>query len=416
MVTAKITVLAVLATLAACGSSKPTGGGAMAGDDDPGTGSSTPLPGLGSGLGSASFAAGDLDPASDGGSITFQQIGAAGSYPSVRDPASGACDAFHSDSCCLATKTIAGDQLTPWDEDLIMTLRGPMQVKQLAVYQPAAAGGDWALVSSWDDQQKAAHGLGFSGNSTETAGFPGTIGTECLVNVSTDQLFGCGAGSSPYCQTGKQNQDLGWAGSKLFVVLARMPGADAVPGRCSTDNTGNWFDAPWIGLSVGELVRAGSFSSCQCYAQDPAKGYLGDGCGQFNVFEVVNDNNSSKNLDVFSTNFIGYGGYVGQGPCGGACNAAALAPAVDLIDKAHNTEAAAGAIATPSGGPSAALRRPEAGYRYFVILLDVASRQVQLAIIHPGAIPSSLGSLLPALPAMVPQSTIDGALALRLPR
>ena len=71
-----------------------------------------------------------------------------------------------------------------------------------------------------------------------------------------------------------------------------------------------------LGLAVGELSRAGSFASCQCFAKDPAKWYLADGCGQFNVLEVVNDNNSYKNLDVFSTNMIGYAGYVGQGPCG----------------------------------------------------------------------------------------------------
>jgi hypothetical protein len=48
---------------------------------------------------------------------------------------------------------------------------------------------------------------------------------------------------------------------------------------CSKDATGNWYDAPWIGLSVGELVRARSFSSCQCYAKDPAQSWLADGCG-----------------------------------------------------------------------------------------------------------------------------------------
>ena len=36
--------------------------------------------------------------------------------------------------------------------------------------------------------------------------------------------------------------------------------------------------------------------------------YIG---GQFNVFEVVNDNNQYKNLGVFSTNMFGYAGYVG---------------------------------------------------------------------------------------------------------
>ena len=76
------------------------------------------------------------------------------------------------------------------------------------------ASSGWSLVSSWDDQQKTPHGFGFSGNNTESTGFPGTVGTECLVNVSTDHAFGCGPGSSPFCQTGKQNQDSGWSGAK----------------------------------------------------------------------------------------------------------------------------------------------------------------------------------------------------------
>ena len=98
---------------------------------------------------------------------------------------------------------------------------------------------------------------------------------------------------------------------------------------------------------------------CQCYAKDQAKGYLADGCGQFNVFEVVNDNNAYKNLDVFSTNMIGYGGYVGEGPCGPQCNAATLGQEVDLIAKSTNTEATAGATSTPTKGPGAAFRRPK---------------------------------------------------------
>jgi hypothetical protein len=46
-----------------------------------------------------------------------------------------------------------------------------------------------------------------------------------------------------------------------------------------------------------------------------------------------NHNNSSKNLDVFSTNFFGYAGYVGEGPCGAQCNVSNLAAQADLIDK-----------------------------------------------------------------------------------
>jgi hypothetical protein len=142
---------------------------------------------------------------------------------------------------------------------------------------------------------------------------------------------------------------------------------------------------------------------------------LANGCGQFNVFEVVNDNDSYKNLDVFSTDLIDYSGYVGQGPCGSACDTSTLGPQVDLINKLDDTEATAGAIATPAGGPTAALRRPEAGYRYFLILLDVASRTVQLGLVHPERIPTSIAPILPDLPASVPSSAADAVLALRLP-
>ena len=244
------------------------------------------------------------------------------------------------------------------------------------------------------------------------------VGSECLVNVSTATQFACGAGSSPYCPSPPASKGEGWAGSKLFVLLATMPhaGAAGTPAACSTGTTGNWYDASWVGLSVGELVRAGAFSSCQCYAKDPTKGYLADGCGQFNVFEVVNDNNSFKNLDVFSTDLVDYSGYVGQGPCGSKCSVSALAGAVDLIDKTTDQEAAQGAVATPAAGPSAALRRPGAGYRYFVIAMDVGTRTVQLAIVHPQQVPPAMAPLLPALPGAISRQTVDGVLGLRLPK
>ena len=119
---------------------------------------------------------------------------------------------------------------------------------------------------------------------------------------------------------------------------------------------------------------------------------------------------------MFSTNFFGYGGYVGEGPCGTGCNTSSLPAAVDLVNKkTGNTEAAAGAISTPTQGPGAAFRRPATGYRYIIALFDVASRTVQLAFIHPSQVPAPLSALLPALPAQVPQTTIDGLIQLRLP-
>jgi hypothetical protein len=244
------------------------------------------------------------------------------------------------------------------------------------------------------------------------------VGNICLVDVSTNNVFPCGPGSIPYCPAGA-TQYYGWIGSKMIIVQAYMPhytsGVIDNAKNCSNDATNGWYDAPWIGLSHGELVRSGKFGSCHCYAKDPASWWLADGCGQFNVFEIVNDNNSYRNLDVFSTNFFGYGGYVGEGPCGTNCDVTTLDTRVDLIMKSNSREATTGILASPTKGPGAAFRRPANGYRYFVMLLDVDTRQVQLALIHPANVPGTVSAVLPGLPPQISRATVDNMLALRLP-
>lgn len=331
----------------------------------------------------------DAGVPSHGATLTFESIGAAGWFPSSESP--NTCDVQNSNSCCLSKKTITSDALTPWDEDLIVTLRGPMHVERFTVYQPN--GSSWSRVSDWS--------AGATTNLSTDTVFDGDVGTECLVNVASDALDA-------------KRKHLGWSGSKLILMLASMPDASEVPGRCSTNDTGNWFNAPWVGVSLGELVRAGAFGSCHCYAKDPAKWWLSDGCGQFNAFEVVNDNNQFKNLEVFSSNFIGYAGYVGEGPCGAACDVSRLDDAVDLIDKSHSTEAAMGATASPGHGPGAAFRRPHT-LRWFALLFDVPSRTVQLAMIHPDGVPPGVKTLLPSLPTTVDSSVISSLRTLRLP-
>lgn len=407
------------------GSTTSNAGGSSAGGSAIGSGGATgtggSLPPIDGGVGA--FGGLNAGPASNGGTITFQGIGASGWFPSRRDPASNMCDAYRNGDCCMSKLQIAGDQLTPWDEDLIVTLRGPIVVKQFVVYQQAPADATrWQVVSSWDARSLGSpQGIAFSGNATAKAAFAGSVGSQCLVDVSSDQIFPCGPGSSPFCPApgAGQHKYKGWAGSKMFVMLASMPhvGTADVPDaqNCSNDATNNWHDAPWIGISHGELIRAGAFGSCQCYAKDPAKWYLADGCGQINAFEVVNDNNAYKNLEVFSTNFFGYQGYIGEGPCGAMCNTGKLGPDVDLIDKAKDLEAVKGAVSMPGTGPGAAFRRPSTGYRYFVVLLDVPARTVQMGIIHPDRIPAAAAPLLPALPQEIGQPTIDGVLQLRLP-
>jgi hypothetical protein len=358
-----------------------------------------------------------LDPPSQGGTLTFEMIGSPGWYPSRRDPDSGQCDAIETDSCCMTRHEVTGDNLSPWDEELIMTLRGPMRRKQLVVYQPGEGAG-WSRVASWDSRSpQDRNGLAFSGDGADA--FTGVVGNVCLTDVSTDVVFPCGPGSEPYCTEGSTRYE-GWAGSKMFVMLASMPDIDSGEyddaTHCTQDASSNWHNAPWIGLSHGELVRSGKFGDCHCYSKNPAEWWLADGCGQFNVLETVNDNNEFQNFEVFSSNFFGYGGYVGDGPCGTRCDLSNLADDVDLVDTSDGSAATAGAVASPEDGPGAALRRPMQGDRYFVIVMDVQTRAVQLAVIHPDAIPTSASPLIPALPTAVDRTSVDEMIGLRLPR
>lgn len=129
----------------------------------------------------------------------------------------------------------------------------------------------------------------------------------------------------------------------------------------------------------------------------------------------MNDNNDFQNFDVFSSNVFSYAGNVGEGPCGKQCDLAGVGPA-DLIDKATSQPATKGGVTTQGGAfAHVALRRPTDGYRYVLVLLDVSTRQMQLALIHPSRIPPAAAGLLPALPRSLGRATIDALLALRLP-
>jgi hypothetical protein len=321
----------------------------------------------------------------------------------------------------MTAKAVTSDKLTPWDEELIVTLRGPIQVKQFVVYRPAGPDdGRWDAVSAWDAKATGgAFGIAFDGNATQGAPFAGTVGSECLADVMTEKVFPCGPNSVPYCPAGGGPKNYGWEGSKLFVLTARMPmmggpKLDAAT-ACGTGTGNGWYNAPWIGISLGELVREGKFSDCNCYGRTPPEWFAGDGCGQINAFEVVNDNNDFQNFDVFSSNIFSYAGNVGEGPCGMNCNLSGVGPA-DLINKSNSQPASAGGITTQGGSYAhLAFRRPTEGYRHILALFDVNTRQMQLAIIHPSKVPAAAAGLLPTLPLSIERATVDSLLAMRLP-
>jgi hypothetical protein len=312
-----------------------------------------------------------------------------------------------------------GIPLSAVNRDHIMTLRGPLLVKQVAAYQTNdAAAANWSLVSLWDDRAPATNsGIAFRGDGEDGGTFSGTVGSSCILDVMTDVPFPCG--TEGFCENGMPT-NYGWTGSKLIVVLANTPDHSAIPTgeHCTNDPGQNWYNAPWIGISHGELIRTNKFGSCNCYGTTPEQWFTGEGCGQFNVFEVVNDNNDYQNFDLFSTNFFAYHGYVGAGPCGQACDLSALPQTADLVDKSNSQAAPAGVSVSAEGNsnPGVAFVRPWDGYRYFVMLFDVQTRTVQLALIHPDNIPTAAQGVLPTFPGTIARSSVDALLGLRLPQ
>ena len=90
----------------------------------------------------------------------------------------------------------------------------------------------------------------------------------------------------------------------------------------------------------------------------------------------------------------------------------------DLLDVNSLTAMKSGAVIDANNramkeGP--AWRRAQDD-RFYLLLLDERSRVVQVAVIHPAAIPQAARAIVPALPNTVPRTAIDGLLNLRLPQ
>ena len=207
----RTSLLAVLVTCAlGCGGGNKTQGGAGDGDaagdsdgsdgdgshgdgDAPGDGDGVgdgDTPGDGDGTG-GDHPAPDIEqtgPDSAGGTITFQNIGAPGFW-GRRIEATGdmpSCDVqseeldfgWGKEYCCRTKHEVTSDKLTPFNEAMTLILRGPMRVKQLAVYQ-GTADESFVLRSLWDARDTVAdENLKFTGPNDDHA-FTGVLGNAC---------------------------------------------------------------------------------------------------------------------------------------------------------------------------------------------------------------------------------------------
>ncbi len=358
-----------------------------------------------------------------GGTMTFLNVGAEGFWPRRldRDPSDPACTVKSGKDtwggpCCLTAHATASSNLTPFDAEMTLLLKA-VRVRQLAVYQPTAvAGSDFRLVSSFDDRSGTSRNLWATQSGNGSRVFPGDFtGNDCVWYVAQEGAFDCGDGRDYFCPNDPGIKHLGWSGSKLVVLLASMHVDDQALKACGSDGPG--APAPWIAFAATELTRDGGRKwngLCNCYSKT---GTVGDGCGEINLFEVVMDGNSYSNREFISTGVRSYqSGHVGGNVCGTGCSRAEFPVQQDVVNACTKTAYSKGPTLTMGGTVDGCpvWVRPE-GDRYLIALLDAERRIIQVAMIHPQALPQSLGALLPALPAQLSRATVQAIAELRLP-
>jgi hypothetical protein len=370
--------------------------------------------------------------------MRFENIGAVGWWGRRIEATEGdpRCDVeskwnsypWGNEFCCRTKHEVTDDHISPFNEQIAMVLDGPLRVRQIAIYQPLGdPSGPWAIRSFWDRRTPDSHyNLHLSGPN-KTTSYDGDQGNSCTFFAMQERNFPCGPGSDPYCP-GSDIDYYGWAGSKLFVLLASMPyGDDPTMKPLSCIKPGEderKTDSPWVGVSPSELDRDGwsGYNPCHCFSNSTTNPQLGDGCGQINVFEVVAESSGVQwgNRDIISTGIRSYQvGSLGGAVCGiETCGVDHFPTDADLLDANHLIAMTHGAVLDPDHRQTAegpVWRRP-LDDRYFAFLLDEPSRTVQVMVIHPSNVPSEARALLPALPNEVPRAVIDDLVSLRLPQ
>ena len=358
--------------------------------------------------------------------MTFRNAGAPGWWPRRIDREAGDAACNYKDGtdtwgahCCMKQQATDSAALAPFDQEMTLILKA-IDVKQLAVYQPLAANANaasWQRVTDWDRRTERGTNLWFTQKGDGSATFPGDLTrNDCVGYLSQAPLFPCGDPRNYYCPNDPGVLHRGFSGSKLLVFLASLNFADA--GVLACDGTGAGHPGPWVALVASELIRDGGRKwngACNCYSKT---GSVGDGCGEINVFEVVMDNNDYSNREFASTGVRSFqAGHVGGAVCGAGCDRKAFATDVEVVDACAKRPYTSGPEIVVGGDSDGCpvWRRPD-GDRYFFILLDERERAIQVGVIHPGAIPSAAGALLPDLPATLPRVAVDQLLALRLPQ
>jgi len=226
--------------------------------------------------------------------VFFSNLGGAGSYPQVVYQPNGtgaACDITN--TCQKQPLNIPAHNLAPFDQEISLHFRGPLDLVRIAVYQPVQ--GHFQLVSNWQPGVPSSN-MSFLMNCENeydvcqgpSLGYSNAQGSAC--SAAPEDLSGfLGAGLELTVMSGAEcNGDCGWyrgqgyhawSGDKIFVVETSMP------------FSGVESDIPAVWSLNAEIPRTGQYV-CNCWPD----------CGEFDIAEVVQNGATEAYQTLYSYN------------------------------------------------------------------------------------------------------------------
>lgn len=250
--------------------------------------------------------------------IKYSSVGGAGSYSQVTDILPGQWPSCDVNPYCVTSQVSTSGALAPFDDEMTLVFRGPMNIYNVAVYQPTAntSSSTWTQVSSWNQGSEPSNlvfmanmGGGASGNWSICAGasqsyvngawnaaaaspnaetYSGYLDGANQINIMTANECGDASPCTGY-SWGTANH--AWAGSKMFVFTVDMP--------ASSDAS----QVPAVWALNAQVVRATQYG-CNC------RGMGGNGgCGELDILEVL----PSGSPNQATSELYSYKGATGSG-------------------------------------------------------------------------------------------------------
>ncbi|KAI0343551.1 hypothetical protein BDW22DRAFT_1356003 [Trametopsis cervina] len=237
--------------------------------------------------------------------LKYTNVGTTGTYDQVTDMIPGtwpSCTA--NPSCIKTTKTVSGP-LAPFDEEFSFHFRGPMNLYNIAVYQPTnTTGATWKKVSSWAPNQQPDNmvfmnnmGGGASGIWTICGGnsqsyangdWTGTVATPNAdlysgylqpakeINIMT--AASCSDGTCDGFSRGTANH--GWGGSRMIVIDYDMPSDPSA------------LSAIW---SLNAQVARAAQYGCNCRGEG-----VPGGCAEHDIAETLTPNSPKAISEIYT--------------------------------------------------------------------------------------------------------------------